>query len=152
MSGAREVVRACGAPNAEPPPPREVRASPRRHYNCATSVNVQLPCLQKDLHTGSISRDIVNFPSELCRRRSGTFAEIARLVPPEHRGSPAGRRRAHGARTRAHRRLRGRPRRVPAGLLALAPTLKWGNRVSFSRAPLGGPLNPVSTFASRPSS
>ena len=37
----------------------------------ATSVNVQLPCLQKDLRTGSISRDIVNFPSELCRRRSG---------------------------------------------------------------------------------
>ena len=35
----------------------------------ATSVNVQLPCLQKDLRTGSISRDIVSFPSELCRRR-----------------------------------------------------------------------------------
>ena len=28
------------------------------------------------------SRDIVNFPSELCRRRSGMFAEVARLVPP----------------------------------------------------------------------
>ena len=28
----------------------------------ATSVNVQLLCLQKDLHTGSISRDIVTFP------------------------------------------------------------------------------------------
>ena len=37
----------------------------------ATSVNVKLRCLQKDLRTGSISRDIVNFPSELCRRRSG---------------------------------------------------------------------------------
>ena len=33
--------------------------------NRATSANVQLPCLQKDLRTGSISRDIVNFPSEL---------------------------------------------------------------------------------------
>ena len=33
---------------------------------------------------GSISRDIVNFPSELCRRRrSGLFTEVARLVPPE---------------------------------------------------------------------
>ena len=40
----------------------------------ATSVNVQLPCLQKDLRTGSISRDvnfprvrgpIVNFPCEI---------------------------------------------------------------------------------------
>ena len=49
---------------------------------CATSVNVQLPCLRKDLRTGSISRDIVNFPSELCRRRSGIFTEVARLVPP----------------------------------------------------------------------
>ena len=48
----------------------------------ATSVNVQPPCLQKDLHTGSISRDIVNFPCELCRRRSGMFAEVARLAPP----------------------------------------------------------------------
>ena len=38
---------------------------------CATSVNVQLPCLQKDLRSGSISRDMVNLSSELCRRRSG---------------------------------------------------------------------------------
>ena len=43
----------------------------------ATSVNVQLRCLLKDLRTGS-----VNFPSELCRRRSGMFTEVARLVPP----------------------------------------------------------------------
>ena len=49
----------------------------------ATSVSVQLPCLQKDLSTGSISRDIVNFPSELCGCRSGLFAEVARLVPPD---------------------------------------------------------------------
>ena len=49
----------------------------------ATSVNVQLPCLRKDLRTGSISRDIVNFPSEPCRRKSGTFTELARLVPPD---------------------------------------------------------------------
>ena len=32
--------------------------------------------------TGSTSRDIVNFPSELCRRRSGMFAEVASLAPP----------------------------------------------------------------------
>ena len=48
---------------------------------CATSVNVRLPCLRRDLRTGSISRD-VNFPSELCRRRSGIFTDVARLVPP----------------------------------------------------------------------
>ena len=48
----------------------------------ATSVNVQLPCLQKDLRTGSISRDILNFPSELCSCRSGVFTEVARSVPP----------------------------------------------------------------------
>ena len=41
------------------------------------SVNVQLPCLQKDMRTGSISRDIVNFRSELCRRRSGIFTDVA---------------------------------------------------------------------------
>ena len=45
---------------------------------------MQLPRLQKDLHTGSISEDIVNFPSELlCRHRSGTVTEVARLVPPD---------------------------------------------------------------------
>ena len=49
-----------------------------------TSVNVQLPCLQKDLRTGSISRDIVNFPSELCMRRGRIFTDVARLVPPGH--------------------------------------------------------------------
>ena len=43
---------------------------------------MQLPCLQKDLRTGSISRGIVKISSELCRRRSGTFPEVARLVPP----------------------------------------------------------------------
>ena len=48
----------------------------------ATSVNVELPCLRKDLCAGSISRDVVSFPSELCRRRSGTFAEVARLLRP----------------------------------------------------------------------
>ena len=40
-------------------------------------------CLQKDLRTGSISRDIVNFPSELCRRRSGVFTEVSLLVLPD---------------------------------------------------------------------
>ena len=51
--------------------------------NRATSVNVQLPCLRKDPRTGSISRDIVNFPTELCRRGSDMFTAVARLVPPE---------------------------------------------------------------------
>ena len=46
-------------------------------------LNVQLPRLQKDLRTGSISRDIVSFPSKLCVRRSGMFAEVARSVKPE---------------------------------------------------------------------
>ena len=51
----------------------------------ASSLNVQLPCLQKDPRTGSISWDIVNFPSELCRRRSGMFAEVARFGAARHR-------------------------------------------------------------------
>ena len=41
--------------------------------NHASSVNVRLPRLQKDLRTVSISRDIENFPCELCRRGSGMF-------------------------------------------------------------------------------
>ena len=43
---------------------------------------MQLLRLWKGLRAGSISRDIVNFPSELRRRRSGMFTEVARLVPP----------------------------------------------------------------------
>ena len=39
----------------------------------ATSVNVQLLRLQKDLRTGSTSRDVVNFPSN----RSGMLTEVA---------------------------------------------------------------------------
>ena len=50
---------------------------------CHFRKNVQLPCLQKDLCTESISRDFVNFPSELCRRRSGMFTEVACLMPPD---------------------------------------------------------------------
>ena len=53
----------------------------------ATSANMRLLRLLRDLRTGSILRDIVNFPSELSRRRSGTFAEVARLVPPQIRTS-----------------------------------------------------------------
>ena len=54
----------------------------RRHQTChfrkrATSAPAE------DLRTGSISRDVVNFPSELGRRRSGVFTEVARWVPPE---------------------------------------------------------------------
>ena len=48
----------------------------------ATSVNVRLPRLQRDLRTGLISRHIVNFPSELCRRRNGMLTDVARSVPP----------------------------------------------------------------------
>ena len=36
----------------------------------ATSVNVRLLRLRKDLRTGSLSQDVANFPSELCKRRS----------------------------------------------------------------------------------
>ena len=54
----------------------------RRQFNRATSVDVRLSWLRKDLRMGSISRDVVNFTSELCRRRSGMFTEVARLVPP----------------------------------------------------------------------
>ena len=46
----------------------------------ATSVNVQLLRLQTDLRAGSISRDVVNFPSELLRRRSGMYEEFTRLA------------------------------------------------------------------------
>ena len=42
----------------------------------ATSLNLRPPCLQKDLRTGSISLDIVNFPSELRTRGSGTGVQI----------------------------------------------------------------------------
>ena len=42
----------------------------------ATSVNAQLLLLRRDLRRGSISRDVVNFPSELCSRRSGVFTEV----------------------------------------------------------------------------
>ena len=45
--------------------------------NVPLPVSVQLPCPQKELHTGSISREVVNFLSELCRRH------VDGLVPPE---------------------------------------------------------------------
>ena len=48
----------------------------------ATSLNVQLLCLRKDLHTVSIPRDIANDPSELCGRRSGMFTVVTLLVQP----------------------------------------------------------------------
>ena len=68
---------------------RATANKPQKAPKRATSVNVQLPCLQKDLRAGSISRDIVNVPSELCRRRSGMFTEVARLVPPENKPTQA---------------------------------------------------------------
>ena len=56
---------------------------------CQKAPNAPLPqtcnfcaCGRKDLHTCSILRAIVSFPSELRRRSSGMFAEVARLVPP----------------------------------------------------------------------
>ena len=49
----------------------------------ATPINVQRLRLQQDLPTGSLSRDIVNFPSEFCSRRSGMLPAVARLVPPD---------------------------------------------------------------------
>ena len=69
---------------------RSLRPSRRQHHigfvgsscefrKCATSVNVRLLRLQKDLRTGSISRDVVIFTSELCMHRSGAVAEVARL-------------------------------------------------------------------------
>ena len=70
---------------------RRVASSQRARFpegtKRATSVNVQLPCLQKDLRAGSILRDILNFSSQLCRRRSGIFTPVARLVPPEDASS-----------------------------------------------------------------
>ena len=61
-------------------PPQGVRPESAKR---ATSVNAQLLRPWKDLRTGSISRGIVSLPSELCRRRSGVFMEVARLVPPD---------------------------------------------------------------------
>ena len=54
----------------------------------ATSANAQLPCLRKDLRTRTISRNIVDFPSELSRRRSGMCTEVARFVPPGRAAAP----------------------------------------------------------------
>ena len=54
--------------------------------------------LQKDLRAGSISQDIVNFPSELCRRNTNNNSLQAKrlynslslsLSPPAARGVPA---------------------------------------------------------------
>ena len=54
--------------------------APREHQMCHCHFRKRATLrLQKDLRTGSISRDIVNFPSELCMRRSGGFAEVACL-------------------------------------------------------------------------
>ena len=55
---------------AKPVLPRG-RAVARRHQTCHFRKDVRLLRLRKDLRTGSISRDGVNFSSELCRRRSG---------------------------------------------------------------------------------
>ena len=40
---------------------------------CATSVNVQLPCLKKELRTGSISRDIALQAQKWHAHRSRRF-------------------------------------------------------------------------------
>ena len=49
--------------------PRPAGRIPQKAPDVQLPINVQLPCLQKDPRTGSILRDIVNFLSELCRRR-----------------------------------------------------------------------------------
>ena len=56
----------------------------------ATSLNVQLPCLQKDLRTGSISQE---FPFRALQ--AGMFTEVARLVPPDSWASKLQRKRKH---------------------------------------------------------
>ena len=50
------------------------------------AISANMPRLrpQRDLRTASILLDIVNFTSELCRRRSGVFTEVACLVPPAY--------------------------------------------------------------------
>ena len=70
------------SPHAPRRPPPGALSGPEC-TNRATSANVRLPYLQKDLRTCSIPRDIANFPSELCWRRSGTFAEVARSALPD---------------------------------------------------------------------
>ena len=74
----------------------------------ATSVNVQPLRMQKDLRTGSISRDIVNFPSELRSSRSVTLTEVARLVPPEGEAQGRGHERQEDRRQRGREEARGR--------------------------------------------
>ena len=44
------------------------------------SVHVPLLHLERDPFTGSMLRNLVNFPSALCRRRSGTFMAVAHLA------------------------------------------------------------------------
>ena len=67
------IAHAIDREQKRPERAERVQKAPKR----ATSVNVRPPCLQKDLRKGSI-----DFPSEFCRRRSSTFTEVARLVPP----------------------------------------------------------------------
>ena len=47
---------------------------------CATFAPVEGPAYWLDVARYCES---VNIPSELCSRRSGMFAEVARLVPPD---------------------------------------------------------------------
>ena len=59
----------------------------RRHQT--RHLRKRASCLRKDLRPGSMSRDVVSFLSELCRRRSCMFTEFSRLVPPGGRlGGP----------------------------------------------------------------
>ena len=100
----------------------------------ATSVNVQLPCLQEDLRTGSISRDTVNFPAELCRRRSGTFTEAALVVPPEslpRLRSASGLGTRHLRRTSARHASRGKGRVSYEEFTRLAETRLAQNSLTY---------------------
>ena len=63
----------------------KVDRTSRRHQTChfrkrATSEPAEGPTPR----TGSVSQGIVNFPSELCGRRSGVFTEVACLVTPDN--------------------------------------------------------------------
>ena len=68
----------------------------------ATSMGAQILRLRRDPCTCLISRDAVNLPAELCRRRSGSFMEVARLAVPEGARSQARVRHAAPRRTARH--------------------------------------------------
>ena len=115
----------------------------------ATSISVQLLRLRKNLRTGSISRDIVNFPSELCRRRSGIFTEAARLLPPGKRARRGNARRSvrstttFGTSTSGAAGASSRGPRAPAGAKPCRP-----GRLACAHQSLSCPLLSLSASLS----